>query len=387
MQTLDTKPRILIVDDVPANIKALAGILRDDYKILTSTSGQSALNIVAAQDIDLILLDVVMPEIDGYEVCKRLKADKNSADIPIIFVTSKTEDDDEIRGFELGAVDYITKPIRPTVVKVRVNTHLSLRAAQLALANRNSELVDAQLQLSAQNKTLIEAEKLRKDVENISHHDMKGPLSNIIGFAEVLNSPEDLSNEEIREISARLLNSSYVALRMVTLSLDIFKMEQGLYEIAPEKINALSVLQKISSGFEKTFSSQNISVNILIDNNPVDEESKFYLLGEELLCFSMFSNLIKNAFESSTPSGTVTIKLQDSSMALVAIHNHGVVPLEVRNNFFEKYTSVGKRLGTGLGTYSAKLMAKVQNGTIQMETSEKDGTTITVLLPKVAKFD
>lgn len=120
--------KILIVDDVPMNIKVLAEIIKSpDYEILAATDGKTALQLSASEKPDLILLDIMMPNIDGYEVCKRLKFDKQTKNIPIIFVTARGEEDDETRGLELGAVDYITKPINPLIVKARVKNHLELK--------------------------------------------------------------------------------------------------------------------------------------------------------------------------------------------------------------------------------------------------------------------
>jgi sigma-B regulation protein RsbU (phosphoserine phosphatase) len=128
---------ILIVDDTPANIQIAQSILKDEFKIRVATSGAKALALVNARPIPtLVLLDVEMPGIDGYEVCRRLKSSPETRDIPVIFLTGKTETEDETRGFEAGAVDYIHKPFSPPVVKARVRTHLILRAAREQLAKQ-----------------------------------------------------------------------------------------------------------------------------------------------------------------------------------------------------------------------------------------------------------
>jgi serine phosphatase RsbU (regulator of sigma subunit) len=148
------KSRILVVDDTPANIKILADLLRKDYLLSVATSGADALEIAGSEDQpDLVLLDVMMPEMDGYEVCRRLKADPRTHDVPVIFVTAMSEVDDETKGFSLGAVDYITKPIRPPVVRARVAAHLELALARRTLAAQNQVLreslaVAAQVQRS-----------------------------------------------------------------------------------------------------------------------------------------------------------------------------------------------------------------------------------------------
>jgi serine phosphatase RsbU (regulator of sigma subunit) len=145
---------ILIVDDTPTNIGVISGALKDAYKTKIATNGQKALALAAAEEKpDLILLDIMMPEMDGYEVCTRLKADPATRDIPVIFLTGQTGAEDETRGFEVGAVDYVHKPFSPAVVKARVRSHIQLREAREQLAAQllalNNELEMArQIQLS-----------------------------------------------------------------------------------------------------------------------------------------------------------------------------------------------------------------------------------------------
>lgn len=142
MTNTEEKKLILLVDDAPANIQVAREILKDTYKTRVATSGAKALELVKADPPpDLILLDVMMPEMDGYEVCIKLKADPATRDIPVIFLTAKTEAEDETRGFDVGAVDYIHKPFSPPVVMARVQTHLNLREAREQLG-REKRLVD-----------------------------------------------------------------------------------------------------------------------------------------------------------------------------------------------------------------------------------------------------
>jgi len=135
------KATILVVDDTPDNLTLMSGLLKDTYKVKVCHSGERALKIAQSETPpDLILLDIMMPEMDGYEVCKRLKLDPNTRDIPVIFLTAKTEIDDETHGLELGAVDYITKPISPPIVMARVKTHLGMKGVQDFLKDKNSYL-------------------------------------------------------------------------------------------------------------------------------------------------------------------------------------------------------------------------------------------------------
>src|ERR1700760_2563661 len=154
MNQPDRKKTVLLVDDAPANIQIVNSILKDTYKIRIATNGAKALELAnATPPPDLILLDVMMPEMDGYEVCSRLKKDPRTCDIPVIFLTGQTEIEEETRGFEVGAVDYIHKPFSPAIVKARVQTHLMLRGVREQLAQQlhaiQKELETArQIQLS-----------------------------------------------------------------------------------------------------------------------------------------------------------------------------------------------------------------------------------------------
>jgi len=360
------KPMILVVDDTEVNIDLMVETLGEDYDVSVALDGEAALESVDEDPPDLILLDIMMPGMDGYEVCERLKAVEETRDIPVIFVTAKTEVEDEVKGFKLGAVDYITKPISPPRVLERVQTHLKLR--------------EASRRLEAQNARLVEAARLREDVDLIMRHDLKGPLSSIIGIPATLKEKGNFDREQ--EASLEVIEASgYRLLNMVNLSLDLMKMERGEYPFHPAPVDMIDLLGRIGNETKTLADTKQIAIRLLVSGIPADERSSFYMMGEELLCYSMFSNLIKNALEASPEGAAVTIRMDRESSGVVRIHNSGAVPKEIREHFFDKYVTSGKSSGTGLGTYSARLIAETQGGQIALSTSESDGTTISVLLP------
>ncbi|MFP2768168.1 diguanylate cyclase [Oceanisphaera sp. KMM 10153] len=155
-QLLDAFPhpvgplRILIVDDQPVNIRVLHQVFRDEFEVLMATSGEQAITVCREQRPDIILLDVIMPGISGHEVCRRLKADPDTRDIPVIFVTSQIEEAEEAQGFEIGAVDFITKPVNPVIVSARVRTHLALKLQSDLL--RSIAMIDGLTKVSNRRK-------------------------------------------------------------------------------------------------------------------------------------------------------------------------------------------------------------------------------------------
>ncbi|MBF0242410.1 MAG: response regulator, partial [Desulfamplus sp.] len=375
------KKNILIVDDTEANIDILVDTLGDDYEVSVAMDGESAIEDVRTNPPDLILLDIMMPGIDGYEVCRRLKSDKKTKNIPIIFITALSQVEDETKGLKLGAVDYVTKPISPSIVKARVENHL--------------ELKQAREELERQNHILQENIHLREEIDRISRHDLKTPLNSIISIPRILLQDSCRLAPDQVELLEMIEQSGHIMLNMINLSLDMFKMEKGSYKLNPVPLNILSVIKKIIFDLRSLTDAKAIKFNLLINDlaNNIRVASDcdiFGVLGEELLCYSMFANLIKNAVEASPNSETVTIKLLnkifETEQVEIAIHNKGVVPLSIRDNFFEKYATAQKKGGTGLGTYSAKLMAQTLGGEILMSTSEAYGTTITLTL-KYAKID
>ena len=186
------KPTILVVDDTPDNIVLLCSLLGDLYKNKVATNGEKALKIAATTpQPDLILLDIMMPDMDGYEVCRRLKADPKTAQIPIIFLTAKTQEGDETMGFELGAVDYITKPITPAILMARVHTHLTLQYAKKSLEKQN-EILEIQVekrtkQLAAlQDAVIIAMASLAETRDNETGHHIRRTQNYVRELALVL---------------------------------------------------------------------------------------------------------------------------------------------------------------------------------------------------------
>jgi len=223
--------------------------------------------------------------------------------------------------------------------------------------------------------------ELHEDIERITRHDLKTPLSGMIAVPELLRQTGGLSVIQLNLIQL-LEDSATTMLNMINMSMDIYKMEKNTYKLTPSLVDILMLIRRIDIELSRVFKYKSISVETRVNGTPVTDKSSFVIWGEELLCYSMLSNLIKNALEASPESSTVTIALESDNDYYIEITNQGTVPESIRDTFFEKYTTSGKNRGTGLGTYSAKLIAETHNGHLEMKTSNKEGTTITVILPK-----
>ena len=330
---------VLVVDDAEANIDILVELLGGDYDVSAALSGAEALDSVAQAPPDIILLDIMMPGMDGYEVCRRLKADERTADIPVLFITALSGPDDETRGLDLGAIDFITKPFSPAVVRARVRNHLALR----------------------------EAARLREDVERIMHHDLKSPLTTVVSLPQLLLMDDNLTEPQ-RDMLQRIEDAGYTLLAMVNLTTALFRMERGRFALTPERLDLAALARKVLAGFRESAGMRGIRLRLTLGGVEARDDDESPCTGEELLLHSMLANLVANALDAS-PRGedvTVDITAQDGGTVRIEIVNSGEVPAEMRERFFEKYATAGKTRGTGLGTYSARLIARAHGGEISM---------------------
>jgi PAS domain S-box-containing protein len=223
-------------------------------------------------------------------------------------------------------------------------------------------------------------ERLREDIERITRHDLKTPLNGIINIPESLLGSLDLKEHD-RELLKAVKESGLKMLRLINISLDLYKMEVGGYQYQPVTVDLIPLIDGVLRELENWSHAKRLEVRLLRGGRPSAAREPFLVRGEELLLYSMLANLVKNAMEACGMGGVVTIDLDDGPPPTVTIHNPGVVPAEVRGQFFEKYATHGKSQGTGLGTYSARLMARTMGGDITLETGEERGTLLRVTLP------
>jgi two-component system, NtrC family, sensor kinase len=211
-----SEKRILLVDDTKENIDVLAEVL-SQYKRSVALNGERALKIALEKKPDLILLDIMMPEMDGFEVCRRLKADESTKDIPVIFITAKNQVEDEVQGLEVGAVDFITKPISPPIVLARVKSHLELKEARQRLTIKNEELSKTLQDLRDMQNQLIHSEKmaaLGQLVAGIAH-EINTPLGAINSSNKIILEDIDFITDELHRIYSSLTEKMKILISLL----------------------------------------------------------------------------------------------------------------------------------------------------------------------------
>lgn len=353
---------VLVVDDTPENLHLIAGIMKEEYRIKAANNGETALAICQSETPpDLVLLDIMMPGMDGFEVARRLREHPASEHIPVIFVTAMTDEESQAKGAELGAVDFITKPINPDALKIRVRNFM--------------RYIDLRRQLQADYDGMLENARLRDSVESMTRHDLKGPLSGIVGIAQSLGCAAELPAEAAEKLRA-IESTALDVIDMVTRSTELYKIESGTFRLEPTRIEIPDLIRQQVDLIAGSFATKELRSAVQTLG------SAAAVSGDPLLCRSLFQNLLKNAWEAAPNGSEIGIEIAAGDMVEIRITNGGVVPADIRDRFFDKFATSGKTRGSGLGTYSAKLMTEAQKGRIEVSTSdEKNQTTVTVALP------
>lgn len=363
------RPLILIVDDETSNIKLLSKIFSDEYRLRIARNGEEAIVRAKTEPLpDIILLDVMMPVMDGFSVCIALQEDALTRSIPVIFLTAKNETDDVIKGFESGGVDYVTKPFRYAELAARVNTHLELKQSRERIEKQRADL----------ERTAA----MHDDVDRMIRHDLKGPLTPILSFPKFIRQESSLSRTSLTQLNI-IENSAKKLLELIDLSTMAIKMERGLYIPNLVAINIVEIARSVIFTMAPML-QRGATIDFQVNGNAVSEEDEILVAGEELLCYNMLTNLLKNAAEAALENEEIGLSVRFSEsddQVTIQIRNRKAVPVSIRDRFFDRYATAEKEHGTGLGTFSAKLMTETLNGTIGMSSSEEEGTTVTVRLP------
>ncbi len=234
----------------------------------------------------------------------------------------------------------------------------------------------------AMDITIIkEAENIKEEMDRLVKHDLKGPLDGIIRIPDLLISSEEYPEEDV-ELLEGIKMSGRKMLNLIDSSLSLYKLEEGDYEIDQVEIDLIRELKMVEHEVEQEVRLKNLDIEYRLQDRPLSSTDLVTLKGDRTLIPFLFSNLVKNAVEASPPGEKVVVRMRPGERFRISVHNQGSVPEEIRQRFFDKYVTRGKKKGTGLGTYSSRLIAKAHGGEISMHSSEEQGTTVTVALPQ-----
>ena len=360
-------PTILVVDDTVDNLLLLSHLFKDEYRVRISHTGAKALAICQSNDPpDLVLLDIMMPGMDGFEVARRMREHPTSETIPVIFITAISDESVRNKALRLGAIDFVTKPIDPAILKPRVHNFM--------------RYVALHKQLQAHYDDMMELARLRENVELITRHDIKGTLAGVIGLVQGLEEDDSMNHKQVEQLHMAE-ESALQVLDMINLSSELLMIETGHYKLDAKLVNVRDILHRIVEISRVSFSPKHLIISV--DTDMLVGEKEPNASGDTMLCYSLFQNLIKNACEAAPERSRVNVVLFDDNPLRIMIQNKGAVPAEIREHFFDKFVTLGKQGGTGLGTFSAKLLTEAQNGKISMAVSDLENkTTINVSIPR-----
>jgi len=373
--SLARKHLVLIVDDVPENLQVLAGHLTElGYEILAASNGPRALALARNRKPDLILLDIMMPGVDGFSVCQDLKSDAELSDIPVIFITARTETDDIVKGLQLGAVDYVTKPFKPAELLARVRAHLELKTTRDMLLTYNK-----QLQRIGDHLRRMNDDKNR--FLSIVSHDIRGAFGNVVSVSRLLTDGTEVQGEEATDL---LRDIGVEAEHMITLAqnlLNIDAVERNELKLKTESVICSLLLDFAFQTHQMAAQAKNLNVLVTPDDS--------IIAGDGTACRQILSNLISNAVKYSRTGGSVWIesKKQPDGFVKLSVMDEGPgLSAEDQKKLFLPFTRLSSKVSAtehsvGLGLSIVKLMAETMGGRVLCESALGQGATFSVFLP------
>jgi signal transduction histidine kinase len=361
-----------MVDDDRVNLRILGGILKEDgYLLVEAHSGEKALDVYRQFQPDLVLLDVVMPGIDGFETCRRLVAEHGDKGAPIIFITAKNESDDVVEGLEAGGVDYLPKPFKPKEVLARIRSHMQNRI------------------LSEQRKTLVEqlrkADYAKNRFLGMAAHDLRNPLASIRGIAEFLRDGTvgPLTSEQI-ELIDTIHDASHAMLDMVNQLLDVAAIESGQLKLHRELHNLGDLVTKCVAMTDREAVKKHTRVTFESPREPVTLQIDAAKMKQ------VVDNLLTNAVKFSPPGSVISARVErddanGTCMFLVRDQGPGI-PHGEGDKLFKTFSRLSNRptggeKSTGLGLAICRNIVAAHHGTIVAENLPDRGCEFRVTLP------
>ena len=365
-QALDrTRPRLLVVDDDAVNRALLQRIFENEYAIVCAANGMQALECLDQDSFDIVLLDLMMPGIDGFEVLDRIRQNPALADLPVIIISAKSDNSDVVHGLEMGAHDYIAKPIHIDIVRARVQTQLTLK------------------RLSDEHKRTIEelrvAQQMQDNFYRIVSHDLKGPLTNL-RMAHFLLQDIIGEDEQFRTILNNVELSLDEMHDMIRVFLDVMMLQPGRIQVELDCLGVGEVLQNVVNQNRLTAENKRIHLHL--------EPSDLHVLADNRLIHQMIGNLVSNAIKFSPSDSVVTLWADSDGEWLrmyVADQGPGIPPDE-SDKLFEMFSRLstrptGSESSTRLGLWIVKQLTEAQNGHVGFDTPLDGGSIFWIDLP------
>jgi two-component system, sensor histidine kinase and response regulator len=355
-------PLILIVDDIPRNLQVLGNILKNEgYETAVATSGKQALATIDKAKPDLILLDIMMPEMDGYEVCRQIKSHTDYKDIAIIFLTGKSDSDEIVKGFSLGASDYITKPFQKSELMARVKTQLEIKAYRDTIEEQNEQL----------NRHNANKDRLF----SIISHDLRSPFQGLLGLTQILHEELDtMERDEISEYIGMIHQSSSKFYNLLENLLQWTILERGQIDFNPEPIRILNVITEIIELYSAVSRHKDIRFEI-------EADAGIHLYSDLNALQTILRNLVSNAIKFSNPGGTVLIKAtangQFTELGVIDA-GVGMEPESAAKIFniehMKSRPGTQNEKGSGLGLLITKSLIERGGGAIRVESTPGKGS-------------
>jgi DNA-binding response OmpR family regulator len=390
---------ILIVDDNQTNLDVLFEFLRNyGFKVLVALDGESAIEQTEYIHPDLILLDIMMPGIDGFETCRRLKADPPTRDIPIIFMSALSDTIDQVKGFQAGAVDYITKPFQHEEVLSRIETHLTIRSLQKKLQEKNAELAHLNQNLERlieqKTKQLIDQEKtaiIGRLTQGMVHN-LKSPLQVIQTSVDLIETKATKIQEESFSNYTKYIIQSVTKINQIMDTLMIKSRKEQNQDLQLVNINDL-VQRELQLLEGNLYFKNKIKKKYFFDEQ-IDSIPLLYSYISQVF-YNLINNAMDSMWEKKTRELTIVTRQDESKIYMdIADTGCGIAPEDLSKVFDPFYSSKppkgeekkeGEPTGTGLGLYTCIELLKPFNGEIAISSNLGKGSVFTVVLPKQQK--
>jgi len=358
-------PSLLIVEDDPISRRLLDAVLRPEgYRLYFAETGPEALQVAAEVVPELVLLDVMLPQMDGFEVCERLRATRRDEFFPIILVTALDRTADRLRGFQAGADDFITKPFNGAELRARVKAFLRIQQQQLELADNV--------------KRMSELENLRDRLLALLVHDLRGPLSSMMGNLELILEERGLP-PLVLESADDAYASGRRLLRLISDVLDVTRLEENRLPVkavpSDPVLAARDAIQALSGIARRRGASMEVVSDGAPDRFPFDHD----------MLARTIENLLVNALNVSPPNEkvTVAISLDQGGNLSISVQDRGPgIPNELKRSIFDRYAQVKQeRRGYGLGLYFCRLAIEAHRGNISVRDRDGGGSSFDIFLP------